>query len=211
MSRCPASLGFVGPDASRESAQLLARAKANFDLELRADGRFFFEGDELSHPGVSRYFRRHIDLDPGARVVVRVGELSAPLRVVDACFRVRHVSFPVAQKQEGRGGPDPLQLHLHLHLDDERRVSVPREALFLSDDDRLYARVPTRSGALGASAAFTNAALVELEPFLRPLEADESSTGSAGYLLTLGQSLDPMAIAREPGPPERCAGPRSGS
>lgn len=138
-------------------------------LRLDREGRFWLEGEPVSHAGIVAALHRMIDrLDDGRYVVRMDAARFAYLEVEDAPFQIRSVAV-----ERGPDGP-----HLFVTLDDGSEEELRYGSLRVGADDALYGEVKDgRFEARFARAA--SRALGEL------IEADEQEAGF--YLRAAGQ------------------------
>ena len=146
-------------EETRLDAATLEKLRRGLPLSMDGLGRFFFEGDEVSHPRVVRFLRRALDATEAGEFVVRIDEQWAYLTVADLPLRVLRV---VAED----AGPT-------LVLDDGRAVLLDPTTLWEEPDRGLRCRVPSVSTGRPLPARFTNPAQMDLDRWIEWDEGDE--------------------------------------
>lgn len=135
---------------------MLERIRRGFPLRLDAMGRFLFEDDEITHPGVVELFRSGIDRNDAGELILRVGEQWTYLNPSDCPLRVLTVA----------GTPDDDTRPPQLHLDDGRALPLDPHTLVEDADGGLRCEVPARASGRPLPARFTNRASVALAEWI---------------------------------------------
>jgi hypothetical protein len=133
--------------------EMLEKLRRGFPLEMDASGRFYFEGDPLTHPRLVNFFRNSLDRSPDGDVLLRVGEQFVYLRVHDLPLRVRAVE---ADEQDA-----PVLL-----LDDGRRCPLHPDSLWEEPERGLRCDVPARESGRPLGARFSNRGQAELSRWI---------------------------------------------
>jgi hypothetical protein len=147
---------------------LLERIRRGFPLRLDAMGRFLFEGDEITHPGVIELFRSGIDRNDAGELVLRVGEQWTYLNPTDCPLRVLAVL----------GDPKDATRLPRLRLDDGRELELDPETLVEEDARGLRCEVPAQQSGRPLPARFSNRASVALAEWI-----DFDAAGRARFRL----------------------------
>lgn len=153
--------------------ETLERLRRQLPLRLDRRGRFLFEDDPVSHPGVHALFMRGLDATPAGEPALRVGAQWVYLKVEDCVLRATGVTADV------HGAPQ-------LRLDDGRELLLDPATLWEEPGAGLRCSVPSQLSGRPLSVRFTNTALADLAPWLVVDEA----TGQAA--LRVGDGLAPI-------------------
>lgn len=129
-------------------------------LFLDKEGRWFHEGEEITHARTCRLLSRSLRRDPAGRYYVSVGPESSPVTVEDAPFMVKSVTI---QK-----GPDGVPRDYILHLNDETEEPLGIGPLTVSARNVMYCRVKEGS----ERARFLRAAYYQICAHLQGGERD---------------------------------------
>ncbi len=140
------------PPLSSLPPEFLERIRRGFPLRLDAMGRFLFEEDEITHPGVLGLFRAGIDLNDAGELIFRVGEQWTYLNASDCALRVLAVGGTKENPQ--------------LSLDDGRKLTLDWATLREDEGSGLRCKVPSQGSGRGLPARFTNAAALELAEWI---------------------------------------------
>ena len=119
------------------------------------EGRWFYQGEEITHRRTYLLYSRNLTLDGKGRLLLRLGKEECRVEVEDAPYIVKSVDFI---------GPDrgPLK-GINLLLNDETREPLRPATLKVGEKNVLYCRV--RGGVF--SARFSRGAYQLLFPFIR--------------------------------------------
>jgi hypothetical protein len=160
--------------ADDEEALESLRARSGLSIDL--DGRFCHRGEPITHARTLEVLWGSLTRQRDGRYLVRVGRESGYVRVEDAPYGVRGVTFE-------RGRPE-------LHLSDRSVEPLDPETLWLDGEGVLHCLV--QGGR--HRARFTRAAQVDLG-----LALEEDARAPAGFALRLGDRTFP--VAAEPASP----------
>jgi uncharacterized protein len=111
----------------------LDERQGNAPLFLDREGRWFYEGLEITHGRTCLLFSKNLARDQTGRYYVRVGSESAEVHVEDAPYTVKSVTI---QK-----GPDGLPTDYILHLNDDTQECLASRPLTVNEDNVLYCLV----------------------------------------------------------------------
>lgn len=106
--------------------------RSNSGIRLDAEGRFWYRDALVEHPKVQSLFHAGLGRAPDGRATLTVGRTWCYVQVDDALYQARRALC------EAPGG---RLVRVRLLLDDGGWESVGPDALRLSDDGVLYARV----------------------------------------------------------------------
>ncbi len=123
-------------------------------LRIDKDGRWFFEGEEITHRKTYLLYARSLALDESGRIVLRVGREECPVEVEDAPFVVKSL-------ESVSSAPDGVEA-IRLALNDESREELDPETLRIGPDNVPYCKV--RDGAF--EARFSRNAYQLLIPYI---------------------------------------------
>jgi len=119
------------------------------------EGRWFFQGEEITHRRTYLLYSRNLTLDGEGRPLLRLGEEECRVEVEDAPYVVKSVDFIC---------PDGETLKsIDLLLNDETREPLHPGTLKVGEKNVLYCRV--RGGMF--AARFSRGAYQLLFPFIR--------------------------------------------
>jgi hypothetical protein len=149
--------------------------RVDIGLSLDAEGRFFIQGEPVTHERTHRALTRGLFRDETGHVCTRIGYEHSRVEVADAALLVRGVAFP-------EDGSLPF-----LALSDESAEPLEPETLWL-EGERLYALV--HGGTL--AARFTPAAAADL--LVRCLEGGEEHP-----VAVLGGREVDLRVSKRPG------------
>jgi len=119
------------------------------------EGRWFFQGEEITHRKTYLLYNRHLTRDAAGRIIVKIGQETCPVEVEDAPFVVKTLDFISAEQ----GG----LMSVELILNDESREPLVPETLRIGPDHTPYCRV--REGMF--EARFSRGAYQLLIPFIQ--------------------------------------------
>jgi hypothetical protein len=166
-------------------------------IRLDAEGRFWHDDDLIENPNVLRAFHQGLERDEHGRTLLRFGWDWCVIQVEDTPYQV------LGLRIDGE--------HLLLRLDDGRELTLSSEALSVSVEGVLYARVIGRGGEM--EARFSRAAQGQLTELLEEAPADfegapagkQNARVVSGFALRLGGKLHVLnlrdgASARVPRP-----------
>lgn len=142
--------------------ELLERLRRGFPLHMDRQGHFSFEGDPLTHPGIVRLFRTHLDVSDSGEVIVELEGKWVYLRLDDLPLRALRIDAPQGDERA-----------LQLLLDDGRRVPLDPTTLREELGEGLRCTVPARASGRPLGVRLSNTALVDLSAFMVWDEGDE--------------------------------------
>jgi hypothetical protein len=142
--------------------QLLERLRRGFPLHMDRQGQFSFEGDPLTHPGIVRLFRAHLDATEAGEVIIELEGKWVYLRLDDLPLRALRIDAP---KGDERG--------LQLLLDDGRRVPLDPTTISEEPGEGLRCTVPARASGRPLAVRLSNTALMDLSAFMVWEQGDE--------------------------------------
>jgi hypothetical protein len=157
-----------------EDALELLRNQSGLSVDL--EGRLCHRGEPITHTRTLEVLWNSLTRLPDGRYMVRVGRESGYVRVQDAPYGVRGVTFE-------RGLP-------LLHLTDRSAEPLDPRTLWLDGEGVLHCLV--KGGA--HRARFTRAAQLDLG-----LVLEEDEEAPAGFALRLGERMFPVANEPSPG------------
>jgi len=119
------------------------------------EGRWFFQGEEISHRKTYLLYCRNLTLDNAGRLILRIGREECRVEAEDVPFVVKSVDFIAAGEEKLKS--------IDLLLNDETREILKPETLRVGGQNVLYCRV--REGKF--SARFSRNAYQLLFPHIR--------------------------------------------
>ena len=119
------------------------------------EGRWFFQGEEITHRKTYLLYNRHLTRDEAGRTILQIGREICPVEVEDAPFLVKTLECVTA----GQGELESVGLILN---DDSREPLIP-ETLRIAANHIPYCRV--RAGMF--EARFSRGAYQLLVPFIQ--------------------------------------------
>ncbi len=125
------------------------------------EGRWFFQGEEITHRKTYLLYNRHLTRDEAGRIILKMGQETCPVEVEDAPFVVKTLNFISAEQ----GG----LVSVELILNDESREPLFPETLRIGLNHTPYCRV--RNGMF--EARFSRGAYQLLVPYI---QQDEKGT-----------------------------------
>ena len=138
------------------------------------EGRWFFQGEEITHRKTYLLYNSHLTRDEAGRIMLRIGSEICPVEVEDAPFVVKTLECVTV----GQGEVESVGLILN---DDSREQLIP-ETLRIAANHIPYCRV--RSGMF--EARFSRGAYQLLAPFIQEDEQEKrffiSIAGKRHYL-----------------------------
>lgn len=137
------------------------------------EGRWFYQGEEITHRRTYLLYSRNLTLDPEGRLLVRLGQEECRVEAEDAPYIVRSVDF------FGPDGGPPKGIHLLLN--DESREPLHPETLKVGENNVLYCRV--REGMF--PARFSRGAYQLLFPLIH-----HNEEGNRYFLLLDGKEYN---------------------
>jgi hypothetical protein len=153
---------------------LLERIRRGFPLRLDAMGRFLFEEDEITHPGVIELFRDGIDRNDEGELILRVGEQWTYLNPSDCPLRVLAVDAGVDD-----GAPPTLV------LDDGRKLALDWGTLVEDEGRGLRCQVPSKGSGRPLDARLNNAAALVLSDWLEVDDEGRATVQHGGETLVI--------------------------
>lgn len=158
-------------DTQDQAATKLLSHLQEIDLRLDREGRWFHEGDPVTHEGLAAALHRWIDRDDETgRYIVRSSDQWCFIEVEDAPFIVRAVTL------EGQGRDQRVQLRLSNGTVEELDYATLRQA----PDNVLYATV--KEGRF--PARFSRSAYYRLAETME-LDGDEPKLPAKGALWSI--------------------------
>jgi hypothetical protein len=119
------------------------------------EGRWFFQGEEITHRKTYLLYNRHLTRDEAGRIIVRLGSEICPVEVEDAPFVVKTLECVTAEPGELKS--------VGLILNDDSREPLLPETLRIAANHIPYCRV--RGGMF--EARFSRGAYQLLVSFLQ--------------------------------------------
>ncbi len=146
------------------------------DLRLDREGRFWHEGQLVTHPRLLKALHRWIDMLEDGRYILRIDEMRyVYLDVEDAPFLVRTV-----QIERSKNG-----IHIWVLLSDETEEELEYKTLVVGKDSALYCKVKDRFWA-----RFSRQAYYLIGEFIEEYQD--------GFALRAGGALWPIAQREGP-------------
>ncbi len=142
-------------------------------IRIDKEGRWFFQGEEITHRRTYLLYNRHLTRDEAGRIILKIGQEVCPVEAEDAPFVVKTLEFTAEEK----GGMKSVDLILN----DESREPLIPETLRIAPDHTPYCRV--RDGMF--EARFSRGAYQLLIPFI---QGDEK--GNRFFLTVAGKEYD---------------------
>jgi len=102
-------------------------------LRINKEGRWFFQGDEITHRKTYLLYSRNLTRDESGRIILRVGREQCPVEVEDAPLVVTTVEFIPF-------GPDGQEA-IWLTLNDETREKLDPATLRIGPGNIPYCKV----------------------------------------------------------------------
>jgi hypothetical protein len=124
------------------------------------EGRWFFQGEEITHRKTYLLYNRHLTRDGSGRILLKIGQETCPVEVEDAPFVVKTLDFIIAEQ----GGLKSVELILN----DESKEPLIPETLRIAPNHTPYCRV---RGEM-FEARFSRGAYQLLIPFIQQEEKD---------------------------------------
>jgi hypothetical protein len=124
-------------------------------IRIDKEGRWFFQGEEITHRKTYLLYNRHLTRDGAGRIILKIGQETCPVEVEDAPFVVKTLGF-ISAKQGSL-------MSVELILNDESREPLVPETLRIGPHHTPYCRV--RDGMF--EARFSRGAYQLLIPFIR--------------------------------------------
>lgn len=124
-------------------------------MRIDKEGRWFFQGEEITHRKTYLLYCRSLTRDDAGRIVLRVGREECPVEAEDAPFVVMTIEFV----SPGPGGEEGIWITLN----DETREKLAPETLRIGPENIPYCRV--RNGMF--EARFSRNAYQLLVPHIR--------------------------------------------
>jgi len=125
------------------------------------EGRWFFQGEEITHRKTYLLYNRNLTRDESGRIILRVGKEICPVEVEDTPFVIKSLEIYPAEQ----GGLE----FVWLILNDESREQLIPETLYIGADHIPYCRV--RGGIF--EARFSRGAYQLLAPFIQHDEQEK--------------------------------------
>ena len=129
-------------------------------FRIDKEGRWFFQGEEITHRRTYLLYCRSLTRDESGRVILQVGGEQSPVEVEDAPFVVKTLEF-VPSGADGRES-------FWLTLNDETREELDPETLRIGGDNIPYCKV--KEGMF--EARFSRIAYQILVPHIRQDEIE---------------------------------------
>jgi hypothetical protein len=142
--------------------ELLDRLRRGFPLHMDRLGNFSFEGDPLTHPGIIRLFRTHLDVDESGDVTIELEGKWVYLKLDDLPLRALRIDRPTG---DGRAP--------QLLLDDGRRVPLDPTTLREEPGSGLRCTVPASASGRPLGVRLSNTAAIDLASWFQWDEGDE--------------------------------------
>jgi hypothetical protein len=142
--------------------ELLERLRRGFPLHMDRQGHFSFEGDPLTHPGIVRLFRAHLDATEAGEVIIELEGKWVYVQLDDLPLRALRIDTPHGDER----GPQLL-------LDDGRRVALDPNTLREEPGAGLRCTVPARASGRPLGVRLSNTAAIDLLAFMVWDEGDE--------------------------------------
>ena len=139
----------------------------NFDIEIRADGRWFHEGGEIKRMGLVKLFASVLSCDEAGRYWLTTPVEKGEIRVQDAPFIISAV------RREGHGAEQVL--YLTDNIDQEHKLSAATPLVMRTTpkgDAKPYILLEKGLSALIKHAVFYELAEIALEA---PEETDDEA------------------------------------
>jgi hypothetical protein len=143
-------------------------------LRIDKDGRWFFQGEEITHRKTFLLYARSLTRDEAGRIILRVGREQCPVEVEDAPFVVTTVEFIPF-------GPDGQEA-IWLTLNDETREKLDPATLRIGPGNIPYCKV--REGMF--EARFSRNAYQLLVPHIQHDEKENR------FFLSLNKTKYPL-------------------
>jgi hypothetical protein len=143
-------------------------------IKIDKEGRWFYEGEEITHRKTYLLYCRSLTRDDAGRVVLRVGREECPVEVEDVPFVVTTIEFVIA----GPAGEEEMWVTLN----DETREKLTPETLRIGPENIPYCRV--RNGIF--EARFSRNAYQLLLPHIHPDERENR------FFLSLNEKKYPL-------------------
>ena len=102
-------------------------------MRIDKEGRWFFQGEEITHRKTYLLYCRSLARDDSGRMILRVGREECPVEVEDAPFVVMTLEFV----SPGPGGEEGIWITLN----DETREKLSPETLKIGPENIPYCRV----------------------------------------------------------------------
>lgn len=141
------------------------------------EGRWFFQGEEITHRKTYLLYNRHLTRDEAGRIILRIGQEMCPVEVEDAPFVVKTLECVTAEQGELES--------VGLILNDDSREQLIPETLRIAANHIPYCRV--RGGMF--EARFSRGAYQLLVPFI---QHDEE--GNRFFLSVAGKEYNLTAL-----------------
>ncbi len=125
------------------------------------EGRWFFQGEEITHRKTYLLYNRHLTRDGAGRIILKMGQETCLVEVEDAPFVVKTLDLISGEQ----GGLTSVELILN----DESREPLVPETLRIGPDHIPYCRV--REGMF--EARFSRGAYQLLIPFIQQEEREK--------------------------------------
>ncbi len=129
-------------------------------IRIDKEGRWFFQGEEITHRRTYLLYNRHLTRDEAGRIILKIGQEICPVEVEDAPFVIKTLELIPAEQ----GGLKSVELILN----DESREPLVPETLRIAPNHIPYCRV--RRGMF--EARFSRGAYQLLIPFIQQEEKD---------------------------------------
>ena len=143
-------------------------------LRIDKDGRWFFQGEEITHRKTYLLYSRSLTRDEAGRIILRVGREQCPVEVEDAPFVVTTVEFTPL----GFDGQEAIWLTLN----DETREKLDPATLRIGPGNIPYCKV--REGMF--EARFSRNAYQLLVPYIQHDEKENR------FFLSLNKTKYPL-------------------
>jgi len=145
-------------------------------LRIDKEGRWFFQGEEITHRKTYLLYSRSLTRDESDRIIVRIGREQCPVEVEDAPFVVTTLAFVPL----GLDGEEAMWLTLN----DETREKLDPRTLRIGPNNIPYCKV--QGGRF--DARFSRNAYQLLVPYIRHDEKEQRfylSLNKNKYYLTV--------------------------
>jgi hypothetical protein len=142
--------------------ELLERLRRGFPLHMDRQGNFSFEGDPLTHPGIVRLFRNHLDVSEAGEITIELEGKWVYLQLDDLPLRALRIDAPKGDERAPQ-----------LLLDDGRRLPLDPTTLREEVGEGLRCTVPARASGRPLGVRLGNTAAIDLSSWFVWDEGDE--------------------------------------
>ena len=146
-------------------------------IRIDKEGRWFFQGEEITHRKTYLLYNRHLTRDGDGRIILKIGREICPVEVEDAPFIVKTLDFITAERGDLKS--------VELILNDESKEPLIPETLRIAANHIPYCRV--REGRF--EARFSRGAYQLLAPFIQ-----QDEKGNRFFLAVAGKEYNLEAL-----------------